>query len=61
MKLYLNAFGFERMLYSSNWPVCTAFSKFKYWKEILDNIFRIKRIKDSSVDKIMNKNSNLLY
>ena len=61
MKLYLNAFGFERMLYSSNWAVCTAFSKPKYWKEILDNIFRIKRIKDSSVDKIMNKNSNLLY
>ena len=61
MKLYLNAFGFERMLYSSNWPVCTAFPKPKYWIEILDNIFRIKRIKDSSVDKIMNKNSNLLY
>ena len=56
-----NAFGFERMLYSSNWPVCTAFSKPKYWKEILDNIFRIKRIKDTSIDKIMNKNSNLLY
>ena len=61
MKTYLKAFGFERMLYSSNWPVCNAFSKPKYWKEILDNIFRIKRIKDSSVDKIMNKNSNLLY
>ena len=56
-----NTFGFERMLYSSNWPVCTAFSKPKYWKEILDNIFRIKRIKDSSIDKIMSKNSNLLY
>ena len=57
MKTYLKAFGFERMLYSSNWPVCTTFSKPKYWKEILDNIFRIKRNIDSSVDK----NSNLLY
>ena len=57
MKTYLKAFGFERMLYSSNWPVCNAFSKPKYWKEILDNIFRINQNIDSSVDK----NSNLLY
>lgn len=55
------AFGFDRMLYSSNWPVCTAFSTPKYWKEILDNIYKLKQTKDSDIDKIMNKNANLLY
>lgn len=56
-----NTFGFERMLYSSNWPVCTAFSTPKYWKEILDNIFKVKQIKDSNIEKIMMKNADLLY
>ena len=56
-----NSFGFEKMLYSSNWPVCTAFSTPRYWKEILDKIFKMKKIKDSNIEKIMMKNADLLY
>ncbi len=49
------------LLYSSNWPVFTAFSTPRYWKKILDKIFKIKKIKDSNIEKIMMNNADLLY
>ena len=36
----LQAFGFDRVMFGSDWPVCTLACRFRQWAEALNEITR---------------------
>ncbi len=55
----LESFGFDRVMYGSDWPVCTLGATYAGWFETLDDA--VKNVSDEARRKLFHDNARVFY
>jgi len=55
----LDAFGPDRLMFGSNWPVCTLTSSYEIWVDVLNKVIRGRG--DEFKNKLFYKNAETIY
>lgn len=59
LEIVLDAFGIDRIMYGSNWPVCLCAGSYKDTMEILLNFF--STYEQEALEKVMSRNASEFY
>jgi L-fuconolactonase len=60
-RVLLNAFGAERLLWASNWPVCDLVGGYAHWESVSTALLEHLRVIGSEREKILGSNARAAY